>query len=86
MGIASPADSCDDHYQTANGVDQRQWALWALEGKRASSGSPVMLGFSKVELPDWNTPDMEKERFTWSPHSSISSLSGQSFVLIAGSM
>lgn len=55
-----------DEPQAGSGIDQRQRALWALEGnKPVSAGNSLMLGFSKVELPDWQTPDVEQDDFQW---------------------
>lgn len=59
MGLASPTDASEESFSG----DSRQHALWALEGKKSVSG--LTLGFSKVEIPDWQTPDGEKEEFTW---------------------
>ncbi|KAG8889785.1 hypothetical protein FRB98_002707 [Tulasnella sp. 332] len=71
MGI-NIDDSSEDHHPPigSNGVDQRQRALWALEGKKPSS--PVFLGFQKVELPEWHTPSDERDGFNWSPTSTSS--------------
>ncbi|KAG9002668.1 hypothetical protein FRB94_003703 [Tulasnella sp. JGI-2019a] len=72
MGIA--IDNSADEQPVAGGssVDQRQRALWALEGKKPSPVNTLILGFSKVELPEWHTPSDEKGSFSWpsSPSSS----------------
>lgn len=73
MGIPTPTEPNDEN----QGGDSRQHALWALEGKKASTGSghsSLLLGFNKVEIPDWKTPEAEQQEYAWSL-SSISSSS-----------
>ena len=61
MGISVPNDVNDEN----QGGDSRQRALWALEGnKSAASGhASALLGFNKVEIPDWKTPEVEQQEY-----------------------
>ncbi|KAG8987978.1 hypothetical protein FRB90_003044, partial [Tulasnella sp. 427] len=80
MGLASPTDTSEESFSG----DSRQHALWALEGK-TSVVSGLTLGFSKVEIPDWQTPDGEKEEFTWPSSTSSSNGSAAKRTLTPGS-
>lgn len=75
MGITLPPEPQEDKLAG----DSRQRALWALEGKKSVGPSMLNMGFAKVEIPEWNTPTGEKEGFSWSPTSPLSS-SGKSSV------
>ncbi|KAG8956641.1 hypothetical protein FRC04_000119 [Tulasnella sp. 424] len=69
MGLPSPTETSEESFSG----DSRQHALWALEGKKSVPG--LTIGFTKVEIPDWKTPDGEKEEFSW-PSSTFSSTNG----------
>ncbi|PPQ77283.1 hypothetical protein CVT25_010865 [Psilocybe cyanescens] len=66
MGVALPdlpASTSDDNINLGEKDSIRRRALWALEGKPDVS-------FSKVEIPDISTPDIEKMMFDFSTKSS----------------
>ena len=65
MGINSLPFDQDDNPTTG---DQRQRALWALEGRNPSlssspAQSPVNFSFGTVAIPDWKTPDVERDDY-----------------------
>ena len=62
MGLPAMPDTPEDNF---NG-DSRQRALWALEGKKSqpsTSSSGLVFGFSKVEIPEWKSPEAEREEY-----------------------
>ncbi|KAG8936022.1 hypothetical protein FRC02_004934 [Tulasnella sp. 418] len=77
MGVAPDSPVKESHSMG----DQRQRALWALEGKQSrsiSSTSAPVFGFQKVNIPDWTTPEKEQTSFDWSSSSSSTSSSSSS--------
>ena len=63
MGINSLPFDQDDNPTTG---DQRQRALWALEGRNPSLSSspaqpPVNFSFGTVAIPNWKTPEVERD-------------------------
>jgi len=67
MGVSlpdMPSASLEDNVNLGDKDSIRRRALWALEGKHS-------LSFSKVEIPELTTPDMEKMMFDFSNHLSL---------------
>ncbi|KAG5221829.1 hypothetical protein IMY05_C4235000100 [Salix suchowensis] len=59
MGVSIPdlpPSKSDDHFTLGEKDSIRRRALWALEGKQD-------MAFSKVEIPELSTPDLEKKSF-----------------------
>ncbi|KAJ8698250.1 hypothetical protein PTI98_004981 [Pleurotus ostreatus] len=66
MGVSIPdlpPSKSDDHFTLGEKDSIRRRALWALEGKQD-------MAFSKVEIPELSTPDLEKKSFDFSAKSS----------------
>ncbi|KAF9498400.1 hypothetical protein BDN71DRAFT_1487519 [Pleurotus eryngii] len=66
MGVSIPdlpLSKSDDHFTLGEKDSIRRRALWALEGKQD-------MAFSKVEIPELSTPDLEKKSFDFSAKSS----------------
>lgn len=70
MGVSIPV-SDDDDQQGVSRDEIRRRALLALEGRSSSSSSSsaptIVPGFSRVEIPEWKTPSLEKTSFEWEP-------------------
>ncbi|KAJ4472057.1 hypothetical protein J3R30DRAFT_3522884 [Lentinula aciculospora] len=64
MGLPDfPASSSEDHVVEKDSVRRR--ALWALEGKQDD------ISYSKVEIPELSTAEVEKKMFAFSPKSLV---------------